>query len=76
MTRVLQVRGSLAKRALDELSEKGLIKLVSAHRSQIIYTRVTKDSDEVEQPVVEVVSKGKKGGKGKKAKAADEAEAE
>ena len=75
MIRFLQVRGSLAKRALDELSEKGLIKLVSAHRSQIIYTRVTKDSDEVEQPQVEVVSKGKKGGKGKKAKA-EEAEAE
>ena len=52
-----------------------MIKLVSAHRSQIIYTRVTKDSDEVEQPQVEVVSKGKKGGKGKKAKA-EEAEAE
>merc|ERR1711936_1109079 len=72
----LKVRGSLAKRALDELSQKGLIKLVSAHRSQIIYTRVTKDSDEVEQPQVEVVSKGKKGGKGKKAKASEEAEAE
>ena len=71
----MQVRGSLAKRALSEMSEKGIIKLVSAHRSQIIYTRVTKDSDEVEQPVVEVVTKGKKGGKGKKAKA-EEAEAE
>ena len=47
------------------------IKLVSAHRSQVIYTRVTKDSDEAEQPVVEVVTKGKK------AKAAEaEAEAE
>merc|ERR1711881_464291 len=71
----LKVRGSLAKRALGEMAEKGLIKLVSAHRSQIIYTRVTKDSDEAEQPQVEVVTKGKKGGKGKKAKAA-EAEAE
>merc|ERR1719273_1937270 len=71
----LKVRGSLAKRALSEMSEKGIIKLVSAHRSQIIYTRVTKDSDEVEQPVVEVVTKGKKGGKGNKAKA-EEAEAE
>ena len=75
MIRFLQVRGSLAKRALSEMSEKGIIKLVSAHRSQIIYTRVTKDSDEVEQPVVEVVTKGKKAGKGKKAKA-EEAEAE
>ena len=65
------MRGSLAKKALSEMSEKGLIKLVSAHRSQVIYTRVTKDSDEAEQPVVEVVTKGKK------AKAAEaEAEAE
>ena len=72
----MQVRGSLAKRALDEMSQKGLIKLVSAHRSQVIYIRVTKDTDEVEQPQVEVVTKGKKGGKGKKAKAAEEAEAE
>ena len=58
------------------MASKGVVKLVSAHRSQIIYTRVTKDSDEVEQPQVEVVSKGKKGGKGKKAKAAEEAEDE
>merc|ERR1711877_40576 len=39
----LKVRGSLARRALDELAQKGLIKQVSAHRSQLIYTRVTKD---------------------------------
>merc|ERR1711862_629445 len=35
----LKVRGSLARRALSELAGKGLIKQVSAHRSQIIYTR-------------------------------------
>merc|ERR1711862_151624 len=39
----LKVRGSLAKRALDEMAEKGLIKRVSAHRSQLIYTRMIKD---------------------------------
>merc|ERR1712110_559482 len=44
----LKVRGSLARRALDEMEGKGLIKKVSAHRSQLIYTRITKDSDEVE----------------------------
>ena len=42
----LQVRGSLARRALIELEEKGLIRCVVSHRSQMIYTRVTKDTDE------------------------------
>merc|ERR1711963_40261 len=41
----LKVRGSLARRALSELAGKGLIKQVPAHRSQIIYTRVTKDNE-------------------------------
>merc|ERR1711872_529507 len=41
----LKVRGSLARRALGELEGKGLIREVSAHRSQLIYTRITKDSD-------------------------------
>merc|ERR1712099_146357 len=65
----LKVRGSLAKRALEEMEGKGLIKKVSAHRSQLIYTRITKDSDEVEATVVvETKTKGKtKGKKGKKA---------
>ncbi|CAN0553571.1 unnamed protein product, partial [Ectocarpus sp. 8 AP-2014] len=44
----LKVRGSLARRALLELTEKGLIKQVVAHRSQFIYTRVTKDNEEEE----------------------------
>ena len=66
---LLQVRGSLAKRGLEEMEGKGLIKKVSAHRSQLIYTRITKDSDDVE-PVVVVEAKGKqKGKKGKKDKA-------
>merc|ERR1711862_535415 len=42
----LKVRGSLAKRALEEMASKGVVKLVSAHRSQIIYTRVTKDNED------------------------------
>merc|ERR1712113_1040196 len=72
----LKVRGSLAKRALSEMEGKGLIKLVSPHRSQLIYTRVTKDTDEVEATVVvETKTKGKtKGKKGKKAEAEEEAE--
>ena len=39
----LKVRGSLAKRGLDELHEKGLIKLVLSHSAQMIYTRCTKE---------------------------------
>merc|ERR1712095_157348 len=71
----LKVRGSLARRALGELEGKGLIKLVSAHRSQIIYTRVTKDDEDEPEGGV-VVEKPKKGGggKGKKQKK-EEAEA-
>ena len=70
------MRGSLARRALEEMAGKGLIKQVSAHRSQLIYTRITKDSDEVEATVVvETKTKGKtKGKKGKKAEAEEEAE--
>merc|ERR1719392_417149 len=72
----LKVRGSLARRALLELTEKGLIKPVVAHRSQFIYTRVTKDNEEEPEGGV-VVEKPKKGGggKGKKQKK-EEAEAE
>ncbi|PVD27023.1 hypothetical protein C0Q70_12173 [Pomacea canaliculata] len=42
----LKVRGSLAKQALRELHSKGLIRLVSKHSSQLIYTRTTKATDE------------------------------
>jgi len=68
----LKVRGSLARRALLELTEKGLIKQVVAHRSQFIYTRVTKDNEEEEAEKAEggvVVEK-----KAKKAKAPSKAE--
>ncbi|XP_022651642.1 40S ribosomal protein S25-like [Varroa jacobsoni] len=41
----LKIRGSLAKKALEELMEKGQIRLVSKHHSQIIYTRTTKAED-------------------------------
>merc|ERR1739842_262786 len=39
----LKVRGSLARKALTELVQKGLIKQVVQHHAQTIYTRVTKD---------------------------------
>merc|ERR1711964_689378 len=38
----LKIRGSLARNALQELLAKGMIKLVSKHRAQLIYTRNTK----------------------------------
>merc|ERR1712202_106811 len=75
----LKVRGSLARRALIELEEKGLIRMVVAHRSQKIYTRVTKDTDEEAAPEGGVVVEKKPQKKSKKEKAAEkaaEAEAE
>ncbi|XP_038166701.1 40S ribosomal protein S25-like [Arvicola amphibius] len=41
----LKVQGSLARAALQELLSKGLIKLVSKHRAQVISTRNTKSGD-------------------------------
>merc|ERR1712029_196491 len=39
----LKVRGSLARKALAELTHQGLIIQVVQHSAQTIYTRVTKD---------------------------------
>ena len=43
----LKVRGSLARKALEELHRRGLIKLVVKHSAQRIYTRATKLEDPV-----------------------------
>merc|ERR1712105_101275 len=77
----LKVRGSLARRALIELTEKGLIKQVVAHRSQFIYTRVTKENEDEEEKAAEggvVTDKTHKKAKPSKAekKAMEEAAAE
>merc|ERR1739844_371936 len=69
----LKVRGSLARRALLELTEKGLIKQVVAHRSRFIYTRVTKDNEDEEPAEGGVVVEKKKEKKSKKEKAAEKA---
>merc|ERR1711931_240816 len=69
----LKVRGSLARRALLELTEKGLIKQVVAHRSQFIYTRVSKDNEDEEPAEGGVVVEKKKEKKSKKEKAAEKA---
>merc|ERR1711862_438707 len=42
----LKVRASLARFALEELVEKGLIKEVDRHHGQRIYTRATKGGEE------------------------------
>merc|ERR1711862_1042246 len=42
----LKGRGSLARKALNELVQKGLIKQVVQHSAQTIYTRVTKDNED------------------------------
>uniref|UniRef100_A0A8D2HJM2 40S ribosomal protein S25 n=1 Tax=Urocitellus parryii TaxID=9999 RepID=A0A8D2HJM2_UROPR len=41
----LKIQGSLARAALQGLLSKGLIKLVSKHRAQVIYIRNTKGGD-------------------------------
>ncbi|XP_058928366.1 small ribosomal subunit protein eS25-like [Kogia breviceps] len=43
---MLKICGSLARAALQELLSKGLAKLVSKHRAQVIYTRNTKGGDD------------------------------
>nr|XP_038936112.1 40S ribosomal protein S25-like [Rattus norvegicus] len=45
VSRRLKIQGSLARAVPQELRSKGLIKLVSKHRAQVIYTRDTKGGD-------------------------------
>ena len=40
-----KIHGSLARAALQDLRSKGLIKKVSKHRAQVIYTKNTKDGE-------------------------------
>ncbi|CAO3633862.1 unnamed protein product [Cunninghamella blakesleeana] len=41
----LKLNGSLARIAIKELEAQGLIKELSRHHAQVIYTRVTGDED-------------------------------
>merc|ERR1712048_995801 len=45
----LKVRGSLARFALKELEERGLIRLIAKHHAQVIYTRNTKPEGDEEE---------------------------
>lgn len=57
----LRINGSLARAAIKDLEAKGLIRLISAHGSQLIYTRSTKvEDDAVEESAPVKKSKGKK----------------
>merc|ERR1712168_430590 len=55
----MKIRGSLARRAINELHEMGKIKLLVQHSSQMVYTRAIAVDDE-EEEVVETKKKGKK----------------
>ncbi|KAJ3101154.1 40S ribosomal protein S25 [Phlyctochytrium planicorne] len=54
----LRINGSLARVAIKDLAAKGLIKPISEHKKQPIYTRATKDED-----VKDASEKKVKGGK-------------
>merc|ERR1711915_17381 len=41
----LKISGSLARRSLDDLQQKGLIRQVVKHHAQLVYTRTTKAED-------------------------------
>lgn len=41
----LKIRASLARKALDEMESKGVIKLVLKHHAQRIYTRAPKGDE-------------------------------
>ncbi|KAI8827061.1 component of cytosolic 80S ribosome and 40S small subunit [Fimicolochytrium jonesii] len=45
----LRINGSLARVAIRELEHQGIIRLVSGHKSQLIYTRATKAEDAAEE---------------------------
>merc|ERR1712190_67785 len=45
----MKVRGSLARKALQELQTKGLIRQVVKHRSQMIYTRPHSAEDDKDE---------------------------
>ena len=42
MTERFKINGSLARAALKDLEQKGVIKLVHKHHAQQVYTRATK----------------------------------
>merc|ERR1712121_169611 len=41
----MKISGSLARRALDDMNQKGIISQVVKHHSQLVYSRTTKTED-------------------------------
>ncbi|KXS21182.1 hypothetical protein M427DRAFT_51441 [Gonapodya prolifera JEL478] len=70
----MRVNGSIARKVIKDLELKGLIKVVSTHNSQLIYTRATKEEAVEEKPVEEKAAKTKAPKAPKKKKAAEEEE--
>ncbi|KAI9355642.1 S25 ribosomal protein-domain-containing protein [Zopfochytrium polystomum] len=67
----LRINGSLARVAIRDLAGKGLIRPISTHSKQLIYTRATKEEDAPKEAAA--TEKKPKAKKGKK-EAAEEAE--
>ena len=61
----MKIRSSLAKKALDELHAKGLVRLIEKHHAQSIYTRTTKADEAAADNEAEeeqtTTTKGKRG---------------
>jgi small subunit ribosomal protein S25e len=72
----LKINGSLARRAVRDLEKKGLIKRVSVHSAQSIYTRAIEKAETTEEaPAKDAPAKkapAKKAAAKKAAEAADE----
>ncbi|KAI9002559.1 S25 ribosomal protein-domain-containing protein [Hyaloraphidium curvatum] len=73
----MRINASLARIALRDLESKGLIRRVSTHHSQLIYTRATRE-EEPEAAAAEKAEKApaKKAPKAKKPKKGEEVEEE
>ena len=70
------MNGSLARAAIRELADKGLIRAVAHHSSQAIYTRATNVEEEAKADKAKAKgeAKGGKGGKGAKAEKGEKPE--
>jgi hypothetical protein len=72
----IRIGASLARVALRDLESKGLIKKISTHNSQLIYTRATKEEEGAPAEAAKAEKKpAAKKGKAKKGKDEEEEEA-
>lgn len=70
----LKVNGSLARQAIKELANKGLIRAIAVHSAQSVYTRAKEETKEA--TTAADAKKAPKKGAAKKAAAATEEAAE